>query len=85
MPIVAGHHAHAALVLYGTGLRLGEAARLKHEDVDFGKAMLTIRETKFGKSRLVPMEEILSHLKTLPNATSAALRVRASPDSSDHK
>jgi len=43
------------LVLYGTGLRLGEAARLKHEDVDFRRAMLTIRETKFGKSRLVPI------------------------------
>jgi integrase len=39
------------LVLYGTGLRLSEAARLKHEDVDFRRAMLTIRETKFGKSR----------------------------------
>ena len=43
------------LVLYGTGLCLGEAARLKHEDVDFRKATLTIRETKFGKSRLVPI------------------------------
>jgi integrase/recombinase XerD len=36
-------------------LRLGEAARLKHEDVDFRKGTLTIRETKFGKSRLVPI------------------------------
>ena len=43
------------LVLYGTGLRLGEAARLKHEDVDLRNATLTIRETKFGKSRLVPI------------------------------
>jgi integrase len=43
------------LVLYGTGLRLGEAARLKHEDADFRNSALTIRETKFGKSRLVPI------------------------------
>jgi integrase/recombinase XerD len=43
------------LVLYGTGLRLGEATRLKHEDADFRNASLTIRETKFGKSRLVPI------------------------------
>jgi integrase/recombinase XerD len=43
------------LLLYGTGLRLGEASRLKHADADFKKAALTIRETKFGKSRLVPI------------------------------
>ena len=30
------------LVLYGTGLRLGEAARLKHEDADFRKGTLLI-------------------------------------------
>jgi len=47
------------LVLYGTGLRLGEASRLKHEDVDFRNAALTIRETKFGKSRLVPITKDL--------------------------
>lgn len=43
------------LVLYGTGLRLSEATRLKHEDADFRNAALTIRETKFDKSRLVPI------------------------------
>jgi integrase len=47
------------LLLYGTGLRLGEATRLKHEDADFKNAALTIRETKFGKSRLVPIGRIL--------------------------
>jgi integrase len=53
------------LVLYGAGLRLGEAARLKHEDVDFRKSALTIRETKFGKSRLVPIGRDLVNILRL--------------------
>lgn len=52
------------LVLYGTGLRLGEAMRLKHEDADFRNAALTIRETKFVKSRLVPIgKDLVSILR----------------------
>jgi integrase len=52
------------LLLYGTGLRLGEATRLKHEDADFKSSALTIRETKFGKSRLVPIgRDLVSILK----------------------
>jgi integrase len=52
------------LLLYGTGLRLGEATRLKHEDADFKNAALIIRETKFGKSRLVPIgRDLVSILK----------------------
>lgn len=41
-------------VLYGLGLRVGEACRLHIEDVDFERQLLVIRETKFYKSRLVP-------------------------------
>lgn len=48
------------LLLYGTGLRLGEACRLTHEDVDFPNAALTIRETKFGKSRSIRVIAVLS-------------------------
>jgi len=52
------------LILYGSGLRLGEVSRLKHEDADFRNAALTIRETKFGKSRLVPIgKDLVSILK----------------------
>ncbi len=43
------------LLLYGTGLRIGEAIRLQHRDLDFRERILTVRETKFYKSRLVPM------------------------------
>jgi site-specific recombinase XerD len=43
------------LLLYGAGLRVGEATRLTLADVDLANAVLTIRATKFYKSRLVPV------------------------------
>jgi site-specific recombinase XerD len=43
------------LLLYGAGLRFGEATRLTLADVDLANAVLTIRATKFYKSRLVPI------------------------------
>jgi integrase/recombinase XerD len=43
------------LLLYATGLRISEALALTHADVDLAEAILTIRETKFYKSRLVPI------------------------------
>ncbi len=39
------------------GLRLGEAVRLELADVDLGEGLLTVRGTKFGKSRLVPIHD----------------------------
>lgn len=42
------------LMLYGAGLRTREALRLSMEDVDLGAAVLTVRNSKFFKSRLVP-------------------------------
>jgi len=38
-----------------TGLRISEALSLHNEDVDLKRGMLTIHQTKFGKSRQVPM------------------------------
>jgi integrase len=38
-----------------TGLRISEALHLCREDVDLKQGILTIRDTKFGKSRLVPL------------------------------
>ena len=37
------------------GLRIGEAIRLTLEDVNHQEGVLTVRGTKFGKSRLVPI------------------------------
>jgi len=42
-------------LLYGLGLRVGEAARLKLGDFDLQRETLFVRETKFSKSRLVPL------------------------------
>jgi len=42
-------------LLFGLGLRVGEVARLRCQDIDRERSLLTIRETKFSKSRLVPM------------------------------
>lgn len=38
-----------------SGLRIGEARNLELQDVDLQAAVLTVRGTKFGKSRLVPL------------------------------
>ena len=42
------------LTLYGAALRIGEALALTVADVDLDQRILTIRDTKFFKSRLVP-------------------------------
>ncbi|RUU77126.1 MULTISPECIES: tyrosine-type recombinase/integrase [unclassified Mesorhizobium] len=46
------------LVLYCTGLRLGEAVRLKMADVDLERGTLTIRDSK-RRTRIVPMRDDL--------------------------
>ncbi len=56
--------------LFGLGLRVGEAARLRWGDVDCDRGILTIRETKFSKSRLVPM------VPRLANRLSAFMSMR---------
>ena len=43
------------LLLYGAGLRIGEALALTRADVDLDAALLTIRESKFYKTRWVPI------------------------------
>ena len=44
------------LLLYGAGLRFGEAQRLTLGDADLHDAVLSIRDTKFHKNRLVPVD-----------------------------
>jgi integrase len=43
-------------LLATTGLRVGEALRLDRGDLDRGEGVLRIRVSKFGKSRLVPLQ-----------------------------
>ncbi|WP_327249030.1 tyrosine-type recombinase/integrase [Streptomyces sp. NBC_01320] len=38
------------------GLRVGEAINLDRDDIDWSEGVLRIRESKFGKSRLVPLQ-----------------------------
>ncbi len=38
-----------------TGMRVGEVVRLDLTDVDWADGLLTVRSSKFGKSRLVPL------------------------------
>jgi integrase len=42
-------------LLAASGLRIGEAIKLDRGDVDWAEGVLLIRESKFGKSRLVPL------------------------------
>ena len=60
-----------------SGLRIGEARALTFADVDLQEAILTIRSTKFGKSRLVPLHpsavEVLADYMRRRQALGAAL------------
>jgi integrase/recombinase XerD len=51
-PVVVSH---LVGLLYSTGLRIGEALRLTLDDIDLNRRVLLIRETKFKKSRNVPL------------------------------
>lgn len=44
-------------LLAATGLRVGEALRLDRTDVDLVSGVLLIRESKFGKTRQVPIQD----------------------------
>jgi integrase len=66
------------------GLRTSEALKLARRDVDFERRLLTIRETKFRKSRLVPLhpsaaDALLEYARFrdrhFPTATSGAFFV----------
>ena len=58
-------------LLTSTGLRLSEACRLHRRDVDLREGLLTVRESKFGKSRFVPLH---------PTAVQALTRYAAQRD-----
>ena len=49
-------------VLYGCGLRHGEALRLLRSDVDFKRGTLFLRQPKNKKQRIVPMHPTLTEI-----------------------
>lgn len=73
---------YTMLVLaYCAGLRLGELARLNVGDVDLPSGTIAIRETKFFKSRILPLTaSVLSALREYLDARRAA-QAPQSPDS----
>jgi integrase len=54
-PQVPAMYRTLILLLYGTGMRIGEALRLTLQDVDLTEQVIAIRDTKFFKTRLVPI------------------------------
>jgi integrase len=59
LPPDQGLRRHTYATFFGllacTGLRVSEAVRLTRSDIDWPQGVLTVRETKFHKSRLVPL------------------------------
>ncbi|WP_380282563.1 tyrosine-type recombinase/integrase [Kitasatospora purpeofusca] len=55
-PLRAATYRTLVGLLAATGMRVGEAIKLDHDDIDWTEGVLRIRETKFGKSRLVPLD-----------------------------
>jgi integrase/recombinase XerD len=51
----AATHETVIGLLAATGMRVGEALKLDRSDIDWGNAVLLIRESKFGKTRQVPV------------------------------
>jgi site-specific recombinase XerD len=52
------------MLLYGAALRISEALSLTLADIDLPASLLTIRESKFYKTRLVPMGPNLTSTMT---------------------
>jgi integrase/recombinase XerD len=46
-------------LIYSAGLRAGEASRLKIADIDSGRMMIHIRQSKFNKDRYVPLSPMI--------------------------
>jgi len=56
-PMPAATHETLIGLLAAAGIRVGEALRLDRDDIDWTRGVLAIRESKFGKSRRVPVQQ----------------------------
>lgn len=67
-------------LMYGTGMRLMEAVRLRVQEIDFDYRQITVRNAKGNKDRVVPLpetlikplQEHLEHIRTVHNKDLAA-------------
>ena len=79
-PIAQARDLHKELpvlfrLLYGCGLRVSEAVGLRCRDVDLEKGVLTIREAKNGRDRLIPLSQsLLELLRSYRNDTASWLQ-----------
>jgi hypothetical protein len=69
-----------------TGMRVGESVRLDRDDVDLKQGLLTIRNTKFGKSRQLPLHPAAwRHSPATPTAATNDARHRSRRASSPRR
>jgi site-specific recombinase XerD len=54
-PVRGPSYRLAFALMYGLGLRAGEVSRLRIGDLDLGQKLVWIRESKFRKTRLLPL------------------------------
>jgi integrase/recombinase XerD len=54
-PLLAATYQALISLLAVTGLRIGEAISLTRDDISFDTALISVINSKFGKSRLVPL------------------------------
>jgi len=67
-------------LLAATGMRRNEAVNLDRNDVDLDNGMLSIRGTKFGKSRLIPLHaSTVQALAAYANKRDELIRATTSP------
>lgn len=67
-PLQAPMYRTLVILLYGSGLRIGEALSLTLRDVDLTERIVTVHNTKFFKTRLVPIgprlaRELAAHVQ----------------------
>ena len=83
LPPPGGLRAHTYSTLIGliavSGMRMSEPIALDRNDVDLEQGVLTVRQTKFGKSRLVPLHP--STIEKLSEYTLLRDRLCSNPQS----
>jgi integrase len=74
-------HATGLRVLLLTGLRRGELLALRDKDVSLANGVFTVRQSKFGKSRFVPLaEDVVERLRTYRDTLANRVAVRRPDD-----